>query len=158
MNAPFPPRNMDKILEPKIKKSGAWQRKPDSEIEIIKVKLRRSSFVNPIMPLSTFIILLGVLFAVTSKSRTFPQAHLMPYRSPICISIAIFVSVVTYVYQIFKGRALASSPSFKVCNKCFEEDRIGLKMCPCGGTLEPPEFYSFIENRELNSNKAPAGI
>ncbi|MGC9196639.1 MAG: hypothetical protein ACP5IL_14480 [Syntrophobacteraceae bacterium] len=148
MNNPFPPSNLGKILTPKVKKNGKWQRKSNFDIENIKIKFRKSSFTNITMPLSAGIVVLIVLLAITSRSPTFPHAPLIPYRSYICILISLSVFVLTYIYQIFTGRALASSPSFKVCNKCFKEDYAGLRECPCGGILEPPEFYTFIEESQ----------
>jgi hypothetical protein len=153
MNSPFPPSNMGKILEPKVKKKGKWERKSDSDIDNVKDKLRKASFINITMPLSVFIVVLFAFLAITSRSTTFPKAQLIPYRSYICILISLFISLLTYVYQIFTGRALASSPSFKICNKCFKEDYIGLKECPCGGILEPPEFYTFIEESQSDSDE-----
>ena len=133
---PHFPTNIDKVVSSKNQKKGVWQRKTDSEIEKVKQKLRSSSF-NLVMPSAIFFIGFITCFVFIPK---------IPNKLIYCFIVPLFFSIVTYAYQIFSGRALASNPSFKVCNKCCKEDRIGLKECSCGGFYEPPEFYGFIED------------
>lgn len=144
---PYPPWNIDKILTSKKKKNGVWKRNSNLEIENVKIKLRNSSFTNLTMPLPASIVVLLLCMDLMPKSSS---------KLTYCIVIPLVVFVIIYGYQIFSGRSLASRPSFKVCNKCFKEDYIGLEKCPCGGTLEPPEFYTFIEESESDS-KRPKG-
>lgn len=129
------PQNIDKIVSSKNKKTGVWQRKTDSEVEQVKQKLRSSSF-NVIMPIGIFI------FGLIASYSFIPETQ---NKIIYCIILPLCLFIITYLYQIFSGRALASSPTFKICNKCHKEDRIGLKECSCGGRYEPPEFYNFID-------------
>ncbi len=134
MHRPHFPRNIDKILSPKDKKKGVWERKTDSEVEMVKEKLRKSSF-NLTMPIC--IIFLSLFVCLYSMGNV--QNRLL------VLIVPSFLFCFTIGYQVYIGRPLASSPSFKICNKCFKEDRTGLNECPCGGLYEPPEFYNFIE-------------
>lgn len=132
------PRNIEKVFEAKTKKSGVWKRKDDHEIEEVKRKLRSSSF-SIVMPIGVFIIVFFPCYLFIPVS---------PNKIIYCFIISLILFISTYVYQIFNGRSLANSSSYKVCNKCFKEDRIGLRECPCGGLYEPAEFFDFIEKNK----------
>jgi hypothetical protein len=131
------PSNIHKMLEPKNIKNGSWQRKPDAEIKEIKKELEKSTS-NILMPIGAFILSYYTCHAVMP-----PISHRVLYN----ILISILMSFITYGYQRFIGKSLASSPSFKICSNCYREDRIGLKKCFCGGVFEPPEFFGFVEKK-----------
>ncbi|MFZ2633892.1 MAG: hypothetical protein WA081_19355 [Desulfosalsimonadaceae bacterium] len=133
---PHFPSNIDKILESKNKLVGTWERKTESEIEVAKTKLKKSSY-SLVMPVGLFIVsLMGSCFLLNAIGKL----NLL-----YCLLFSIVISFASLFLQIYKGRSLVSSSSFMVCNKCFTEDRLGLKQCYCGGDYEPQEFYNFIE-------------
>lgn len=136
LQGPGIPHNIDKILASKIKKQGIWQRKTDSEIEKVKRELRKSSLFNMTMPLGIFFAVMLICILFLPKF-----SHRLIY----CIFASLLSLIFTYGYQLYRGRSLALSQPFKICNQCFKEDYIGLKKCACGGTLESAEFYTFIE-------------
>ncbi len=116
-----------------------WERKSDIEVTKMKEQLKKSSY-SPTFPIGSFIIafLLCHFFIFKLEMAT------LKYKL-ICSFIAF---ILAYTFQIFKGRSFAKSPSFKICNKCHNEDRIGRKECGCGGEFESPEFYNFIEETQ----------
>ena len=114
---------------------GQWQRKSEDEILQIEKQLKKSSY-SPVMPTSVFILLLAVLYVFLPHTS----------NSVIMMVIISFLSFfLTYLIQIVKGRSLVNKNDYKICNKCFEKDNIGLKACFCGGTYEPQEYFIFKE-------------
>ena len=131
------PHNIDKILGPKKKRIGIWVRKPEAEIASIKAKLKKSSY-SLTMPITVLILALFI------SNLAFNQLGKSGFLFGLIISIS--ASILTYISQRIIGRSFSLSPSYKICNNCFKEDRIGLKSCTCGGIFEPPDYYDFIEN------------
>lgn len=133
------PHNIDKILGPKKKKVGIWVRKPEAEIASAMAELKKSSF-SPTMPIT--VLILALFISNLAFNRLGKSGFLFG------LTISISVSILTYLCQIFTGRSFSLSPSIKICNNCFKEDRIGLKSCTCGGIFEPPDYYDFIEKNK----------
>ncbi len=136
LGRPNIPHNIYKIFDRKKEQVGVWERKPDTEVREIEKEIKESSH-DLIMPFG----MLGVSFAAC----IFIACIIDNFNALLCLLIPIIVGISTYKIQIYKGRSLAGNPRFKICNKCSKEDWIGLKECTCGGVLEPPEFYNFIE-------------
>ena len=130
--APTEYNNIKAFLHPRKRQPGKWERKSESEIESIQKELKKTIF-NPWMP--------AVMFVFSFCTYCLCHANLT-----VAFLISMVVLAATFLIQLKNGRSLAMSPSFKICKKCLKEDRIGLKICPCGGTLEPPEYYHFIEH------------
>jgi hypothetical protein len=133
---PYIPVNIDKILGPKKKRIGVWQRKSESEIKAIQEQINKSAN-SMVMPIGVSIIS-GFTCHITMNMISHSKILY-------CIASSIFAFIFTFIVQRIKGRALALSPRIKICNKCLKEDWIGLKRCHFGGTMESPEFYNFIE-------------
>jgi hypothetical protein len=131
------PHNIDRILAPKKKRpEGIWERKSEADIKLIKAKIKKSS-LNITFPLASLIFgFIGCYFVLD-------LIGLNTLKYCILFSIVSFFSA--YFFQLIYGRAIAKSPRFRICNKCFRENRFDLKTCQCGGMLEPPEFYIFFE-------------
>ena len=112
-------------------REGQWQRKSEAEILQIKKQLKNSSY-SPVMPTGVLILVSAVLYAFL---RDISNGS---FIIAISSSISFFL---TYLIQIVKGRSLVEMQSYKICNKCYRKDDIGLTTCFCGGTYEPKEFY-----------------
>lgn len=133
---PYIPANIDKILGPKKKRIGVWQRKSESEIKAVQEQINKSAN-SLVMPIGVSLIS-GFTCHITMNMIS----HI---NLSYCIASAIIAFFITFIVQKLKGRSLSSSPRIRICNKCHREDWIGLKHCHCGGMMEPPEFYNFIE-------------
>ena len=122
-----------KTFRKKNKSPGKWIRRPEGEIIATKKILRKSSF-SPTMPIGVFFLSFIFVMAITGDSL---------------IDIALFCSLLasglTYIVQISRGRSLAKSPVIKICSDCQKESYLGLKKCSCGGTYEPPEYFTYVE-------------
>jgi hypothetical protein len=133
---PYIPINIDKILGPKKKKIGVWQRKSESEIKAVQEQINKSAN-SMVMPIGVSVIS-GFTCHITMNM-------ISDSNIPYCIASSIIAYIIAFIVQRIKGRALALSPRTKICNQCLKENWIGLKHCHCGGTMEAPEFYNFIE-------------
>jgi hypothetical protein len=124
------------INDPKKKKHGKWVRKTASEISEAQKRIQKSAF-SIVMPMGVLLICIVVVWIALEYIS---EKYLL-----YCYLFPIVAFIFTYIFQLIKGRALGNSPRIKICSKCLKEDWLGLKRCHCGGTLEPPEFYTFIE-------------
>ncbi len=124
------------INDPKKKLIGEWKRKTESEIYEAQKEIQKSAY-NLVMPLGVLIVL---FFLVYVAKDAISQKYLV-----YCYLLPIFAFILTFLLQIIRGRSFGNSPRIKICEKCLKEDWLGQKRCHCGGTMEPPEFYNFIE-------------
>lgn len=118
------------------KKTGNWKRKTESEIHEIQKKIKKSAY-NLTMPLG----ILSILFLIVYVAKDVIRQEYKIY----CYLLPVLAFIITFLLQIAKGRSLGNSPRIKICNKCLKEDWLNLNRCPCGGELEPSEYYDFIE-------------
>jgi hypothetical protein len=126
-------------------RKGRWERKPDIEANEISKHLKKSSY-DPTLPIGTLIISFLALYGILGDK---------PNALTSIIIFSLIVSFFTFVAQRIKGRSLVKSPNFKICNKCFKEDTLGLKECNCGGVFEPPGLYIFIEEKDVERKGHP---
>jgi hypothetical protein len=118
------------------KKTGKWKRKTESEIHEIQKKIKKSAY-NLSMPLG----ILSILFLIVYVAKDFIDQDYRVY----CYFLPVLSFIITFLFQIANGRSFGNSPRIKICNRCLKEDWLKLNRCPCGGVLEPPEYYDFIE-------------
>lgn len=132
---PYFVSNLMKDTRFKKRPKGTWERKSNEEIELVKKRLRKSSF-NFTFPLAAgcFLFLCFILSDVDSLKST--SILLLAFIVPFSVVMAA---------QIHRGRSFVRTPSFKVCNKCFKENNLGFSECSCGGIFETHEFYNFKE-------------
>lgn len=131
------PTNFPKnINAAKKKKTGKWKRKTESEIHEIQKTIKKSAY-NLAMPLGV----LSILFLIVYVANDAIGQEYKVY----CYLLPVLSFIITLLLQIAKGRSFGNSPRIKKCNKCLKEDWLNLNRCPCGGELEPPEYYDFLE-------------
>jgi hypothetical protein len=125
-----------------------WQRKQESEIRIIKQKLKESVF-NLSYPL--IILVVGTPMGFIGRALGLSKTIIVPQGFTlinfiqtfiITIIITIIIALLVLLFQILTGRSLELFNSYwKMCDKCKKEISSISKKCKCGGSLEPIEFY-----------------
>jgi len=133
---PYIPHNIDRILAPKKKRIGVWRRRPEAEVKEIEKKITESKY-SLVMPIGMF---LSSMFGCHISMNLYSHSKLS-----YCFAFGLIVFIISYIFQILYGRAYAGSPRMKICKECLREDRLRLRKCYCGGLLEPPDYYEFIE-------------
>ena len=126
-----------------------FERKPELKISKIREDLEKES-QNPTEPIIFGVVagaLTGVLTFALGTRNTRPFE--MELTRIIVISAVTLIATIalTYICQRVRGKSITNEIDIKVCPKCLvSKNRLSSK-CSCGASLEPREFYTYVEKK-----------